>query len=390
MAKVLVDRASAGEAGVRQIPQFAFLEGFMQIKGWIRKNLFISLCLLGVMLWFLWTLWATYRADNTGFESKTLWDWMELLIIPLSLAVGVWWLNKVEKRTELKIANDRLLTDRQIAYEQLQETTIQVYLDRMTTLLLDAKLRESKDGDEVRSIARSRTLTVIRSLDATRKGALLRFLYESDLINASGRFIYLKGAELNRVILEKANLRWCDLSWANLRDSTLTGSLLHGANLTGAQLSNTNLEWAKLPDAILKSATLTKANLSLADLSSSNLQDANLEHVTAQFTYFGKANLHGANLSFSNLSNAYFCGANLTRAILDNANLSGINFTNANLTGASLKNADMTGANLEGAYLDLVDLTSARVDYQQLNNVKSITIAIMPDGKPNKINRTEI
>jgi len=348
----------------------------------IQKKPLTALLILGFSIWLLWTLWATYRANNTGFDTKTLWDWMELLIIPTVLAIGVWWLNRNEKRVELEIANERIQTERKIAFEQLQEATIQAYLDRMTNLLLEANLRASTDDDEVRSIARSRTLTVLRSLDTTRKGALLRFLYESDLISNEKKVVYLKGADLNQCDLIKANLRWANLSWASLKAAKLTRALLNGADLTGALLSSADLEDAKLPGATLRLAILLEAKLTNADLSSANLQDANLEGAILQLTHLGKANLRAANLSSCDLSQADLTEANLTRADLSDSRLNGVNFTNANLTGAILKNADLTEANLSGADLSLADLTGAKIDNQQLEQAKSLVVAIMPNGHP--------
>ena len=37
---------------------------------------------------------------------KTLWDWMQLLIIPLVLAIGGFWLNKVQKSREERTTED--------------------------------------------------------------------------------------------------------------------------------------------------------------------------------------------------------------------------------------------------------------------------------------------
>jgi len=178
-----------------------------QIRRFVSKRVIVVLGLMLFLAWFLWTMWATYRANNLGFSSKTLWDWMELLIIPGVLSTGVWWLNRSEKQLELRIARERTETDQKIAQERLQEANIQDYLDRMEKLLIESKLRKSFEDDEVRSIARSRTLTILRTLDPTRKGILLRFLFESELISHSNKVIYLKDADMSEIDLTKSDLR---------------------------------------------------------------------------------------------------------------------------------------------------------------------------------------
>src|SRR5260370_19571687 len=117
-----------------------------------------------------------YRFDWTGFNGntksgKTLWDWLQLLIMPLALAIIAIFFNRSERKNEQRVASDNQ-----------QETSLQEYIKEMSELLLHEKLRESQPGDEVRIIARVRTLTVLLRLDKERKNSILQFLYESGLI----------------------------------------------------------------------------------------------------------------------------------------------------------------------------------------------------------------
>lgn len=120
----------------------------------------------------------TTKLDNTGFNTKTLWDWMDLLLVPAALGVGIWWLNKSEKSSERSITTDRL-----------RETALQSYFNTMTELLLEhdsssPALEDNNNvkGKKIRSIARIRTLSILRGVGEQRKIQVLQFLYESDLI----------------------------------------------------------------------------------------------------------------------------------------------------------------------------------------------------------------
>ena len=55
---------------------------------------FIAIITLGYSLRLQWVGVATSRPESL----KTLWDWMELLIFPGALGVGVWWLTTAEQR----------------------------------------------------------------------------------------------------------------------------------------------------------------------------------------------------------------------------------------------------------------------------------------------------
>jgi len=144
----------------------------------------VILVLIYAGYWVSWTGFSGYGNPKGEWQrEKTLWDWMDLLFVPLVVALGAavftWLTNKREREAEgnhVKAAADaeeqRAKTDRGIALDRSRETALQTYLDRMTELIKEG-LRESKEDDAKRSIARARTLTVLRQLDRERKGLLL-------------------------------------------------------------------------------------------------------------------------------------------------------------------------------------------------------------------------
>ncbi|GCE09780.1 pentapeptide repeat-containing protein [Dictyobacter aurantiacus] len=280
--------------------------------------------------WYNWQ-WLGFNAsigpDVQQYQpAKTLWDWMQLLIVPVALAIGALLFNQAASKNEQKIAQQRDQTALDIAADNQREALLQTYLDRMSELLLDRHLLTKDVKNEIRNIARARTLTVLSRLDADRKGSLLQFLYESDLINIDihGCIISMKGANLSEANLSEANLSEANLSEANLSEATLSEANLFGADLNRANLSGTDL---------------SKANLFGADLS--------------------QANLNGANLCRADLS-----GANLSRADLSGTDLSGANLSRADLSGADLHGVDLRGADLRETDLNKADLSEAIMNYQ--------------------------
>jgi uncharacterized protein YjbI with pentapeptide repeats len=312
-----------------------------------------------ILLFFIWILWETYRAGNLGFHGKTFWDWMELLIIPLFVAVAIFLLNKSQKDTELLIAQNRhfedqqaaekkAALDRELAKDKQQQETLEAYFDRMTSLLLDKNLCKSLQGDEVRSIARTLTLTVLRGLDEARKSLVIQFLYESGLIRRNA-IVDMSFADLRNVNLEYAKLDEISLPKTDLRGANLQSASLRGANFYYADLDEANLSWAKLTNADLR-AGLSKANLAQAQLDG--------------------ADLEGAKLPGASMLNASLVGTNLRHANFKYINELG-GFGSANLLKAELFLADLTNA----------DLTGAKVDSDQLRAARSRKGTIMPNGK---------
>jgi uncharacterized protein YjbI with pentapeptide repeats len=321
----------------------------------ILKYLLITSAAIMVAYALIWITLQAYSAPWTGFgdftkptpdfiRGKTLWEWMQLFIIPIFLSFGVFLLNRSERNNESKIASDRQ-----------REAALQTYLDRMSDLLLKEKLR-STENEEVRNIARTRTLTLLRELDPRRKRIVLLFLLESGLITNENN-------SNNKNKFFRINLTEADLSGADLFEVFLIGIHLAGANMREANLSN-----ATLMDAFLQATKLNKASLTKAILIGAIM--------------FG-ADLTEANLSGANLNRAKLTGANLNRARLIGANLTGADLGGTDLTGADLTGADLTGANLgpseNSAYISRAP-ASAIVTNKQLAKVKSLKGTIMPDG----------
>jgi hypothetical protein len=196
----------------------------------------------------------------TGLRGKTLYDWLQLLIIPAVLAVGGYLYNFATSRTE-----------REIALDKQREDALQAYISSMSALLLEKNLRKSGQDDEVRKLARVRTLTVLPRLDGKRKGSVLQFLHESGLIDTATGIV-----NLNQADLSGADLGGADLIGADLGEVDLHGANLIRAALSGANLSLANLHGANLRDAKPRGADLIAADLRDADLRDADLRDANL------------------------------------------------------------------------------------------------------------------
>ena len=251
-----------------------------------------------------------YQFTWTGFAAKTLWDWMELLIIPIVLAIGATLFSIAQRQNEQALAN-----------QQSQEVILESYLEKMSELLFERSLSESDTDSHVREVARIWTLTTLRRLDENRKGIALQFLQEAKLIKCSGPgpVIDMNGADLNGANLVKAQLF----------DAALAGVNLMGANLTGADFIK----------ADLGGANLSKANLREAHMFDTNLNSANLQNAILRNAYLAEA-----DLSKANLDRADFREANLVRAAISPEQLVRIK----SLQGAVMPDGKKYNKNLKG------------------------------------------
>jgi hypothetical protein len=219
----------------------------------------IIVILGGYALGWSWTGLPDFREpDESNYErGKTLWNWLELLIVPSVLAVGALWFNQ-------------RATDRQNAtqLDRFREEALQSYFDTITALLVDKGLRETDEYAPVADVARVRTVTTLRKLDQERIAEVLDFLRDADLY--SGERAILKGARMRGIDLSGANLWRADLSRADLSVSHLNGANLYGtdlrqSDLRGADLRASDLRRARLRDATIDPTTRFDGNTVLPD-----------------------------------------------------------------------------------------------------------------------------
>jgi len=308
----------------------------LKLRSWWQKTsktlddvINISIVIL-LVLFVMIILGYIFNWPWTGLHGRTLYDWLQLLIIPAVLAVGGYLFNYTTVRNEQKATQQRDQTERDIASDNQREAALQAYIDSMSGLLLEKNLRNSGDDDEVRKIARVRTLTVLRRLDKYRKRSVLQFLHESGLIDKDNKIIDLHGADIREADLHGVNLSGDDLSGAYLQGVYLSGAILREANLSRTNMLSANLYSASLIGTDLAHTILVGASLSEADLSRANLQGALM-----RFPHSSEGDLGGVHLGEPGLYEAGLHGANLSEA----------NLTGAKVTDEQLKQAKT----LEGA-----------------------------------------
>ena len=362
----------------------------LQLSGFAWYSSIIpALLLIAVLLYLGYTLGSSWtgfgylpypdgKKEGEFQRAKTLWDWLQLLIISAVLTVGGLWFNGQQNQTSLSISNKQHQVDLQIADNQQQATILSNYIGDMSNLLLNNKinLQDSQPGDEIRIVARAKTLLALRILEPDHKGNLVQFLYEADLISEKRQIIDLNLADLHGIDLSNAQLDGIDLkganmSGANLKNTSLNGADLSGVNLGGADLNEAKLDCIKVKTdcihANLSHADLSRADLSYADLSYADLSYAQLENATMSYTILNSAELGHADLSNTDLRYANMSNASMFLANLGSVNLNYAILRYTNLGHADLNHADLSYANLYHADLARVDFNHANLSYANLS-----------------------
>ena len=310
-----------------------------------------------------WTGLPAPREDGNERSAKTLWDWLQLLGIPVALAALAFLLNKAQAQREDQRDDHRASQQRTAATDAEREATLRAYLVQMFDLMLDGRLLKSGPSSDVRAVARTATLTAVRRLDAPRRGLVVRFLAEAKLLEADSSrtngpaAVNMDSADLNDADLDGAYLVRIDLTRANLRRANLRSNLLF------ANLSSADLTAADLRGAFLSGADLRLANLDRADLRGARLSESNPASPASRII---PADLRGANLRGADLRGVDLRGVKLgiTMTVTESWRLP------ADLRGANLSGADLRGVNLRG-----VKLSAATIAGADLRNSKGAQLA---------------
>jgi len=256
------------------------------------------------------------------------------------IALGTWGITWQQGKLE----DQRAQAERELAEQHSDDTALQAYLNKMNNLLVEEHLRNTKYGDELRTLARAQTLSTFATLDASHKRTLFLFLYEARLINLPTSKEWSSGEITNPIVF---------LAGANLQD----------IDLSLTDLSNTGSFTAAVPDP--------KGNLSFMDCE---------EHCIG--IELSGTDLSHADLRGSLLVRGAFVQASLYHAKLQNTTLSYASFRKANLRRANLSGAKIKGAVLEGADLSKANLSEVhRWTKEQLAEAKSLEGATMPNGQ---------
>jgi uncharacterized protein YjbI with pentapeptide repeats len=327
-AHLIVPTGQPAQTTVRRksVPDLAAAEGLSEDR--LMSTLAIALVALAIfaafttvayLLKWQWTGFAAPRGtdkrepttDDQPRQSRKLWDWLQLLVVPLVLAGAAYALNEAQSDREHRQQEARAKDDRAIAVDTQREAALRTYLQQMSDLMLNHDLYEldtRKLG--VASLARTLTLTVFRRLDLQRKGLVLRFLDESGLLVAMG-------PNLPSAV---------DLRGADLRDITVTGDFVHpwfvGVDFSGARFSG-ELDTPNFRGARLRNADFRRTTI---------LGSGDFKGIDAR----------GADFSDANLNNPDFRGACLTGARFVRANWS-VRGTTSRLDGAFGRNVDLSG-----------------------------------------------
>jgi uncharacterized protein YjbI with pentapeptide repeats len=321
------------------------------------------------MRWPAWLGVGERRWEKSPNEEvqppKTLWDFLQLLIVPAILVVIALAFNASQASRERKREDRRIREDRALAESAREDAILDAYFAKISGLMLDRGLkgapgpfnafpkgRQDAAAERVRQVARTVTLETLRRLNGSRKGEVIRFLAESRLligkrsdflVRVSGLPLVREGARAHvtdwsipAIDLKGADLRGVDLRGADLVGTTSMEKDRHDYQLIqNADLRGARFDHANLVNIVFGSFGKPQEQSGITDLSGASFNDATIEN--ASFSY---SDLRRASFTKATVRYVKFDHAELNRAVFDYAFI--LEYTSFN--SACVNNATFVGA----------------------------------------------
>jgi hypothetical protein len=285
-----------------------------------------------------------------GSSGKQFWDYLDLLIVPAALALGVYWLNRSQGEREHQAEVRQRERELEIENQRAQDATLQTYIDKIGQLV--ERYRASVSAVEAAK------LEYHESVDDYN-------LFKDVPVNAKGMLEDPRGTgwsvnqNLPKNEMQKSKSNYIDA--ATRCENMLTEIRAH--TLAVLERIEDRPQGSDEPKVYKRRKRAVMSVLAEAGF-------LNLGSPRPNF-------IEGANLTYTDLKSiveeANFADANLKSMNLSHKNLQKVRLTGADLSDSNFVGADLTGADLEGAR----GVTNEELEQQ----AASLEGATMPDGQ---------
>jgi uncharacterized protein YjbI with pentapeptide repeats len=280
--------------------------------------------------------------DEDVQPAKTLWDFLQLLIVPVLLVV-----------IALSFNASQASRERSRNEETRRDATLDAYLAQMSDLILNGHLLSAERGSAVTQVARAITLAAVRRLDGRRKGEVVRFVSEAGLLDVR---VYDRSTEVPTPLVS--------LSGADLRDVDLAHATIAPSHVDPRTLTAT-YSWQVLLGGDLRGAIFDGASLDVFFEDGADLQGASFKEASLSSAAFREAHLEGASFEEASLSSSDFHDAHLEAASFKGALVRFASFFEAFLDGVVFDGADIDQGSFERACLDDASFVGAEFNFNE-------------------------
>lgn len=351
--------------------------------------------------------------------AKTLWNLLEVLIIPVFVAVAIWYLDRQDNQRKEKIADNERKQRTILAQNERMQAVLTDFIEKVSDLILVYEQSNPRNRKHVRNIIHARVIDAAKELDENRKAQVFEFLHtlgrltplksgprlhnvlanEEDHQSSEndynfqipqkpdGNYQRFPDSILDRVDFSKIRLKDIrsepiDISGVRMQDAVVENAdfsncILRGVRFDRAQFDNIQLidsildfsywQQSKIKKSKFTNAKLNEVDFTEAEFIETNLQSAKVKGIKGEKTKWIQiilkdAVLEGGRFTDATFKETVFDNAKITKIDMERADLRGCSMTDAIFSGTKLKGAKLQGADLRRAEFIRCTLHGAEID----------------------------
>ena len=215
-----------------------------------------------------------YNSSIRTAKHRNVLEWYKLLLSGfVPVIIGIFTI--VFSIQQHSIATKQRVQEQQSQLDAQRQSLFVAYIDEISHNLLSLSDYEKMQSKFLLHI-RTKTLTVLRSLDVIRKKYIILFLYESQLLRHGG--LDLSGADLTNAIFNRYHMNNAQFINSTLKLAVFAGAALDNSyfirtTLVRANFSGTSLVRANFLSAeVVQGIDFTNADLLYARFTESQLR----------------------------------------------------------------------------------------------------------------------
>ncbi len=349
---------------------------FIKNKIWIIVILLLAIALASYLIIF--------KPIKFGFHNKTLFDWLEIAIIPIFLTIGVFMVDYFNRRNESKSTETKFQNEQRIAQEQYSAAAFNSFLEYYTNIYHSG----NKLNNQEKQTLKFKTRSMFRTLNGFWVGELFDFISNTNLGAAipdifsetDFKDLEILQSKHRRIELNNSNFLRC-----NALAVVFMEAIFKTVEFTECVLTGGNMQFSDWRNVSIQSCTANGLQCNSSTLGScmihkSSLARARFDSAKILASNFIECNMESTIFDNSTISSSKFIDNICEGISFEKTHMSDIIFEDCSLNDANILNAKLSGCSFSECKFTLIDFTTCFFENTIFVNCEFDETCILPEG----------
>lgn len=266
--------------------------------------------------------------------------------------------SRIQREQEWIIAKIKQDAQNAVAANRYQDEVLVDYTREIGALL--EKGNGSLTSNRLTAtLARVKTLNVLRQLDGSRRIHVVRFLHEAGQLSRA-----VEAVPLDMTAAELTNIDFAKISWSRtVEEMSLTGAYLRNCTFRGVsrirnvKFTSARFHYVNFSSTILDQVDFSSTRFVNVDLSNANITMVNFSSSASIHTHFSVDNIWNSDFSLAKIWDADFSFTVFEKVNFSSSWLQLMNFSSSRLNGVTFSFGKLNAVDFSSAVLNRVDFS---------------------------------